>query len=499
MSTFDQDLSVFERALQELVSYLKEHQDAAVPFPAPPQEVKSEIPLNVPKSGGGMEAAATAVQAYLKNALPTQSPRFMNQLFSGVSLSGALGELLCALTNTSMYTYEVAPAATLIERSLLSHMGNKVGYDDGEGIFVSGGTNANHVSMLMAREQVRQTSTSSKGKRPTRGMRESKPLVAFCSKDAHYSFETSAHIMGFEDDQLVKVETDDKGRMNPRALQAAIQKARDEGLDPFYVAATAGTTVRGVFDPIAAIADVLDDDKKNAGENTARIWFHVDGAWGGAASLSDAHREKLAGSDRSDSFTWDTHKLMGLPLICSVVLTRRKGHLEQTQGATTHGYLFHMDDDESNGDEPKEQEDGSHLNLGKHSLACGRRASSLKLWLAWQAEGDSGFEKRVDDLYTLQEQARRRVQQSDVIQEACAGDWMNLCFTLGDDKRSGEERDAAIVNVRKFLADEGVALVNYATVNERSVIRMIFANPALTSAHVDVLFDRIEEFAKGIA
>ena len=87
---------------------------------------------------------------------------------------------------------------------------------------------------------------------------------------------------------------------------------------PFFVGATAATTVLGAFDPFQEIAAVC---------QRHGVWMHVDGCWGAAALLSPTHRHVMKGAEMADSLAWNPHKLMGLPLQCSAFLTRHKGRL----------------------------------------------------------------------------------------------------------------------------------------------------------------------------
>ncbi|XOV76707.1 MAG: pyridoxal phosphate-dependent decarboxylase family protein [Phycisphaerales bacterium] len=174
-------------------------------------------------------------------------------------------------------------------------------------------------------------------------------------------------MLGLGRRSLRKVATDERGRMRADALRDAIKRDIEEGAKPFCINATCGTTVLGAYDPLDEIADVAEE---------FGIWFHVDGAFGGSTALSAKHRDHLKGSERSDSFTWDAHKMMGVPLSCSVILTKNKGLLRK-HFSESASYLFQSDEDE--------------LNHGVKSMQCGRRNDCLKLWAAWQHLGDEGY------------------------------------------------------------------------------------------------------------
>ena len=95
-------------------------------------------------------------------------------------------------------------------------------------------------------------------------------------------------------------------------LEEIVVLAKEKGETPFYVNATAGTTVLGSFDPLDRIADVCERHK---------LWLHVDGSWGGSVVFNhDIARERLKGVERADSVAVNPHKMLGVPLTCSFLL-----------------------------------------------------------------------------------------------------------------------------------------------------------------------------------
>lgn len=94
-----------------------------------------------------------------------------------------------------------------------------------------------------------------------------KPLVAFTSADSHYSIRKASHWLGIGVDNVVTVKTDEFGSMSIVDLIACIERVLSENRQPFFVNATAGTTVLGAFDNLSATADVCAQ---------YRLWMHVD-------------------------------------------------------------------------------------------------------------------------------------------------------------------------------------------------------------------------------
>jgi glutamate decarboxylase len=168
--------------------------------------------------------------------------------------------------------------------------------------------------------------------------------------------------------------------MVPASLQKAIARAKDEGKTPLYVNATAGTTVLGSFDPLEEIAAIC---------RAAGVWMHVDASWGGPAVFSAAQRWKLAGSHLANSLTVNPHKMMGVPVTCSFLLTPDLAvfHRANTLAA---GYLFHSG-------VPDPETD--IWDLADLTLQCGRRGDALKLFLAWVYYGHAGFERQIDHAF----------------------------------------------------------------------------------------------------
>lgn len=106
--------------------------------------------------------------------------------------------------------------------------------------------------------------------------------------------------MGLGTEAVIKVQTDDQGRMRPDSLRQSIQAAKDKGQMPFMVACTSGTTVYSAFDPLDQIRKVCDE---------FNVWMHVDSALGGTVLFSPNLRHLMKGIESADSITWNLHKM----------------------------------------------------------------------------------------------------------------------------------------------------------------------------------------------
>ena len=164
----------------------------------------------------------------------------------------------------SMYTYEIAPIATLIESTILSRMAELADFGTSQGTLTTGGSNGNMLGMLCARQAKLPLSSQT-------GFDGSK-MVAFVSEESHYSFNIASNVIGIGQSNLIKVRCNEHGQMRPDSLEDEIQRAVRNGFTPFAVLATSGTTVKGSFDPLRELASVA---------HKHDLWMHVDAAWGG--------------------------------------------------------------------------------------------------------------------------------------------------------------------------------------------------------------------------
>jgi glutamate/tyrosine decarboxylase-like PLP-dependent enzyme len=431
----------------------------------PADELKQKIDFSIPEVGASFEDLIRDIQDYLHYSVDTSNKQFVNQLYGGLSFPAFIGEIVTALTNTSMYTFEVAPVGTLIEMELIAKMNRMVGFENGDGTFLTGGSNANLIAMFSARNKACPEIK-------TKGACGCNRLMAFVSELCHYSFDTAANLLGIGSDQVCKISTDKRGCMRVDHLDAALNECVRQGAIPFFVGATAGTTLLGTYDPIEEI--VAAGRKHNA-------WVHVDGAFGGPAILSPKHRHLLKGLDQADSFTMDPHKLMNIPLMCSVLLVKEKGRLMQNLTDLDTKYLYHENDPQC-------------YDLGKSSIQCGRRVDALKLWLAWRFLGDRGYARRMEKQMELAQYARIKVKDTPKLELMAEPQSVAVCFRYRN--RNGYNINEFNVNLRENLRTSGKSLINYGYWNGDVTLRYVAANPDSDNEDIDRLFDNVLDVAK---
>ena len=426
----------------------------------PAKSLSKTTDIKLPLEGRGLDSVLDDIDNYLRACVKTNRAEFMNPLWGGVSLAGLAGEIIANLSNTSMYTYELAPLATLIEQTIISRVGEIIGFPQSGGSLTTGGSNGNMLGILCARQAMIPTSTHN-------GF-DGREMVIFVSEEAHYSVLMAANVLGSGHRNVIKVSCDDEGRMKPSSLEDEIIFAKKEGRTPFCVVATAGTTVRGAFDPIRELADIA---------HREGLWYHIDAAWGGSCLFSNELNSLMSGCELADSICWDAHKMLGMPLICSLFIVKDKSILGRVcaHGESAH-YLFHSDTEE--------------VDLGRYSLQCGRRNDALKLWLAWREKGDAGWAKIVENYFSLANHLEQRVNQEASLTMMSSRQWTNVCFRF-DPQQENVDLNALNAEIRDRIMKGGKFMFSRANIGDDVILRLVISNPKVTEQSLDALADEI--------
>jgi len=398
-----------------------------------------------------------SVESYLSYSVKTAHPQYFNQLWAGQSEPAMVGSMIESLANTSMYTYEVAPVATLIENEVLDRFRKVFGFEEGEAQITTGGSNSNYLALLLALHKKFPDIKAD-------GLQSLPRVAVFVSEEAHYSMDKAMVMAGIGLNSLVKVPVDNSGAMRTDELERLIQQSVADGRVPISIIGTAGTTVRGAFDDFSRIALIAQAND---------CWFHIDGAWGGALAFSKQQNHLLGGSSFANSMSWDGHKMLGVPLMCGVLFVREAGNFDRVCNLGDTSYIFH---------------DGAERqDLGPYSLQCGRRVDVFKMWLEYLFYGNKGFESRIDHFMHLSKLAEERIETEPTL-ELQTSRWINnICFrsVVG----SGVDANAFNKSVREKLYQSGDSLVNIAYLKDDLTIRLIITNKDVTEQDISTFFD----------
>lgn len=236
-----------------------------------------------------------------ESGINAASPKHLGYIPGGGVYTAALADYIAAVTNPFAGAYFAAPGAATIENEVVDWLKKVFSFPESAvGCLSSGGSVSTLIAFTAARD---------KFKIKNEVIPKS---VVYLSEQVHHSTQKALRIIGLEDVIVRYIPLDDWHKIKPDALNALVEKDKAEGLNPFLIVATAGTTDTGTIDPLNDIATIAAQQK---------LWFHVDAAYGGFFILT-SKKNLFKGIERADSIIVDPHKGLFLPYGVGAVLVK---------------------------------------------------------------------------------------------------------------------------------------------------------------------------------
>ena len=294
-------------------------------------------------------------------------PRFLGYITSSPAPIGMLAELIAAAVNPNCGGWTLSPAATEIETQTVRWIAQLLGCPEGtSGLLVSGGNMANMVGFWAARTAMADWDVRAAGIAGGRRMR------AYASAETHTWIQKAADLAGLGTDSVRFIATGDDLRMDLAALERAVADDRKAGDLPFIVVGTAGSVSTGAIDDLPAICGFCRREK---------LWFHVDGAYGGFAAAVDGAPADLRALRDADSVAVDPHKWLYAPLEAGCALVRDPEAL--LKAFSYHPPYYHFQERTVN-----------YVDYGPQNS---RGFRALKVWLALRQAGAAGYRRMISD------------------------------------------------------------------------------------------------------
>ena len=422
--------------------------------PRTPAELRAMAGNTVTPLGlGGLEALRVFADVLAPACISIDHPRFLSFVPAAPTEASILFDLVVGASSVYAGSWLEGGGAVFAENEALRWIADLAGMPESAGgVFVSGGTAGNLSALIAARWKWRHDSDEANDR--TRGL-------VMASSGAHSSIAQAGVAM---DVDVVAVPADDAGRMHGAALRQAVDELDDADRSRlFAVVATSGTTNAGIIDDLVGVADVCDRES---------LWFHVDGAYGGAGLAAPSVRSHFDGIERADSFIVDPHKWLFAPYDCCALLYRNPadGRAAHSQHAT---YLDSIDRDESN-----------PADLAMH---LSRRVRGLPFWFSLATHGTQAYTAAVERSLTVAQQIATGIEQRDHLRLVLAPELSVLLFErVGWNAEQYAEWSAR-------MAVDGVILCVPTTWEHRTVLRLIVINPETRAGDVLAALDSLGE------
>lgn len=428
-----------------------------------------DVPM-LEKTGRGFDATLEKVkEIILPNLLRTSSTDYMPHLHSASLLETIAAELIIAVFNQSMDSWDQSPAATEIEVQTVRQLCRLFGFgENSDGVFTSGGSQSNMTGIFLARDWFCKEKFQHDVKKS--GLPENyRKLILYTSAVSHFSMEKSAHMLGLGYDAVVKVPVDEKMRMDISALKSLVEKDKAQGNIPFCVVATVGTTDYGSIDPLKKIAAICAD---------SGMWFHCDAAYGSGAVMSKKYAGRIDGISLADSITVDFHKMFMMPISCSCVLIKDNNNFEPFE---LHADYLNREEDEEDG----------YTNLVGKSMQTTRRFDALKVWMSFYCRGEDGWSELIDACIENARYVYDSLGTRPEFERTNEPELSSLVFRLRDPSLSDSENDEINKKVRRALMHHHGVVIGQTVFNNRVHLKFTLLNPLTTHQKLDNLLDLI--------
>ncbi|MFG3508944.1 pyridoxal phosphate-dependent decarboxylase family protein [Streptomyces sp. NPDC047821] len=442
-------------------------------------QVRRALAEVLPETGtGAEEALRTLVTALAYGAADPAHPHCAAHLHTPPLAVAVAADLAASALNPSMDSWDQAPAASTLEHLVTRELATLT-HPTGpapDALVTTGGTESNHLALLLAREHHGPT------------------LQTVCGANAHHSVRRAAWLLGLPEPVTVPAPG---GRIDLTALAAVLTDLRG----PLLVVATAGTTDTGAIDPLPEIADLCD---------AHGAVLHVDAAYGGPLLFSDTHRALLTGLDRARTVTLDLHKLGWQPVAAGLLAVPDTRLLD----ALAHTAPYLNPDDDTRAGLP---------DLLGRSPRTSRRPDILKIAVTLRALGRTGLGHLVDRVRTTAQQLADLVEKSPHLDLYERPTLTTVLFRPTDAPGAtpppvtpgvphpadaptdapGATRgtphtptptvdDATVATARRELLTQGLAVLGRAHADGRLWFKVTLLNPHTTPTDLDTLIALVE-------
>lgn len=423
-------------------------------FPRTEAELQALVGETITPAGiGGEVAFGLFRDVLMKASVSIDHPRHLAFVPASPTRAAVLFDLVTSASSVHGAYWLEGAGCIFAEMQVMRWLVSLTGMPAGAfGVFTSGGTEANLSAIVTAREAWR---SADAGRATTRG-------IVIVADSAHSSVAAMAKVI---DADVVVVPVDDRFE-GPQLQQRLDRLSSADRARVFAVIATGGTTNAGIIDDLTGLAEVC---------ARARLWYHVDAAYGGGALAAPSVRRLFDGIERADSVTIDPHKWLFSPYDCGAVIYRNPA-LAKKAHAQEGSYLDIFSDPAMQG-----------FNPSDYQIQLTRRVRGLPLWFSLAMHGTDRYAQSIERGLTLAQIAARLIVTHPLTQLVREPGLSCVLFRrLG--WTAADYRDWTLRNHRSGFALVAPTKVGHGPAAE-TVARFCFINPDTTEQDIQAILD----------
>jgi aromatic-L-amino-acid/L-tryptophan decarboxylase len=477
----------FRKQLHELADWIADFREHIGRLRVAPNDkpgaIREQFPQRGPEESEPFERILSDVDNIIVPGMVHWShPMFLGYFGWTTTAPGILGEILTAPLNVNAMTWRTCPAATELETVVIDWLRQWVGLsDEFEGVIYDTASVGIMHALAVAREEA--APATRKLGLTDRNLRR---LRIYTSDQAHSSAEKAAIALGVGEENVIRIPSDDQFRIDVNSLGQKIAEDRQNGLQPMAVVATVGTTSTASVDPVGDIGNLCRE---------AKIWLHVDAAYGGGFAMVPEYEWIRKGWELADSIVINPHKTVFVPLDFSVLYVRDLERLRR---------VFSLVPEYLRGDTVEAEK-----NYMDYGIQLGRRFRALKAWVIWRSLGRAGVVTRLREQIRLANLLAVWIKRDDRFELSAQPSMGVVCFRfIGAvagivDARPGSPTPATTDNIDQINSDiverinaSGRAYLTQTKLRGRTVMRIGLGNVLTTEEHVRKGWEIIQETAE---
>lgn len=456
--------------LDDMLDYLASVRERPVWQPIP-SEVKDNFKQPLPHTA--TDAAAVYAE-FQDNILPYPlgniHPRFWGWVIGTGTPVGMLAEMLASGMNPNLGGAE--HIAVDVELQVLDWFKEILGFPmDSSGLLVSGGSMANLVGLTVARNAKAEFDIRKEGLQAV-----PRKMVMYSSRETHSSNIKAAEMLGLGNDALRKIPVNEIFEIDLAALEQLIAQDKAAGLYPFCIIGNAGTVNTGAIDDLNALADICEREG---------MWFHVDGAFGALAILSDTLHDALKGIERADSIAFDLHKWMYIPIECGAVLVKHPEKHRNTF-ALSPAYLV----------KTMRGTSATQTWLSDYGIQLSRGFRALKVWMSLKTHGLDAYKQAIQQNIEQSRYLGDLVDAEDELERLAPVPMNIVCFRYIKAGMSDEDLNTLNQEILWDLQESGIAVPTSTLLNGKFCIRVANTNHRSRREDFDLLVQKVLELGR---
>lgn len=454
--------ALMHQMVDDAIDFTKTLRDRKIWQPMPDdilEGFKTKLPQEPQEGHSVYDEFKTNIMPY---TMGNVHPRFWAWYMGSGLMSGAIGDFWASVLNPNLGGGN--HSGHKVEEQVIDWVKEMVHFpESASGLLVSGGSMANFTALAIARNvkagyDIRTEGINSK---------IANKMVVYGSVEVHSCNQKALELLGMGAKGLIKIPVNKDYSINIEALKKQIKSDKAKGLQPIAIIGTSGTVNTGAIDDLEALAEICKAED---------LWFHVDGAIGAIAMISDVVRPQLKGITKADSVALDLHKWMHMPFEAGCVLVKHKDAHKKTFSLIPE-YLAKNTRGLASGEDW----------FSEYGLQLSRRFNALKVWMSLKEHGVKRFGRMIDKNVAQAHYLGQLIANNEHLELIAPIGLDIVCFRYNPGNKSLEELNSINKEIKLQLEERAVALPGYTTLNDMYCIRIAISNHRTTNADFDDL------------